>query len=129
MPGDNSVTVAPGTSISFPGDGVTNSIITRVNDMQFNLPNIGVYEIYFQVSITEPGQLCVVLNGVEDPTTIVGRATGTSQLVGFSLIKTTIINSVLSINNPIGETTALTITPIAGGTNPVSANLIIKQIA
>ena len=45
---------------------------------------------------------------------------------GYSLIQTSVINSILSINNPSGEST---ITPVAGGTKAASAHLIIKQIA
>jgi hypothetical protein len=45
----------------------------------------------------------------------------------MSLITTTLPDSILSINNVEASAAALTITPVAGGTNPVSANLIIKQ--
>jgi hypothetical protein len=45
------------------------------------------------------------------------------------LIDVNLIDSVLSINNPIGNASAITITPIAGGFKPVSAHLLIKQIA
>ena len=128
MPDDNLLTIAPGSSVSFPQNGPSNGIISRINGDQFNLPNIGTYEVNFQVSITEPGQLIIVLNSVEDSTSVVGRATGTSQIIGISLIQTFFINSILSINNPISESTALTITPVVGGTRPVSAHLIIKQI-
>ena len=128
MPDDNSLTIAPGSSVSFPQNGPSNGIISRINGDQFNLPNIGIYEVNFQVSITEPGQLVIVLNSVEDSTSVVGRATGTSQIIGISLIQTFFINSILSINNPVSESSALTITPVLGGTKPVSAHLIIKQI-
>lgn len=128
MPGDNSSTVGAGTSVSFPQNGVTNGIITRVNGTQFTLPKIGVYEIMFQVTITEPGQLVIVLNNIQDLTTVVGRDGRTSQIIGMTLIKTTSINSILSINNPVGNSSALTITPLAGGKNSVSCNLVIKQI-
>ena len=60
--------------------------------------------------------------------TVVGRATGTSQIVGLNLITTTSSNSIISISNPSSESTALTLTPLAGGTNPVSAHLVILQI-
>jgi hypothetical protein len=30
--------------------------------------------------------------------------------------------------NPVGNSTALTITPLAGGTDPASATLIITQV-
>ena len=85
--------------------------------------------VQFQVSITEAGQLCVELNGLEQPQTVVGRATGTSQIYGTSLIQTSSANSVLRIINPAGESTGLTITPVAGGTKPVSAHLVIMQIS
>jgi hypothetical protein len=128
MPGDNAATVAAGSPIEFPNDGITNNVvITRLSAGVFNLALIGIYEIFFQVSVTEAGQLVIVLNGAELPYTVVGRATGTSQIVGMSLITTTLPGSILSINNVIASVTALTVTPIAGGTNPVSANLIIKQ--
>jgi hypothetical protein len=128
QPGDNAATVAAGSPIEFPNDGITNNaVITRLTASVFNLALVGIYEIFFQVSVTEAGQLVIVLNGAELPYTVVGRATGTSQIVGMSLITTTLPGSILSINNVIASVTALTVTPIAGGTNPVSANIIIKQ--
>ena len=92
------------------------------------LSNIGVYSVTFQVSVTEAGQLVLNLNGAELPYTVVGRLTGTNQIVGNALVATTSVNSLLSVNNPLGESTALTITPSAGGANPVSAHLVIMRI-
>jgi len=82
----------------------------------------------FQVSVTEPGQLILTLNGADLAYTVVGRATGTSELAGMSLVTTNVINSMLTVRNPAGNSTALTITPLAGGTRPVSAHLVITQI-
>ena len=59
--------------------------------------------------------------------TVVGRATGTSQLVGMSFVTT--VNSTISIMNPPGNSTALTITPNAGGASAVSATLTITRMA
>ena len=59
---------------------------------------------------------------------MVGRATGTSQIVGMAIITTTTINSILTVRHPAGSAAALTITPLAGGTRPVSAHLVITQI-
>ncbi|MHB8882445.1 MAG: hypothetical protein ACYC69_13160 [Thermodesulfovibrionales bacterium] len=129
MPPDNAATVAPGMDVSFPQDGPTSaSGITRIGPSSFMLPAIGTYEVMFQVSVMEPGQLVVGLNGVELPYTVVGRATGTSQIVGMALVSTTVVNSILSIRNPAGGFIALTITPLAGGFSPVSAHLVIKQL-
>jgi len=129
MPGDNAATVAPGTDLSFPQNGPTSAgAITRSTASTFNLAAIGTYQVMFQVSVTEPGQLMLTLNGADLAYTVVGRATGTSELAGVSLVTTSVINSILTVRNPSGNTTALTITPVAGGTRPVSASLVITQI-
>ena len=60
--------------------------------------------------------------------TIVGRATGTSDITCMFLVTITTINSILTVRNLANNTTALTITPLTGGANPVSANLIITQL-
>jgi hypothetical protein len=82
----------------------------------------------FQVSVSEAGQLILTLNGAEVAYTAAGRAASTSQIVGVSLVTTTIINSILTVRNPAANSLALTITPLAGGTVPVSAHLVITQI-
>ena len=55
-------------------------------------------------------------------------ATGTSDIIGMRIITTTEVNSILTVRNPAGNAAALTITPLAGGTSPVSAHLVITQI-
>ncbi|CCG46214.1 conserved hypothetical protein [Halobacillus halophilus DSM 2266] len=129
MPPDNADTVAVGTDVSFPQDGPSSpgTGITRDNDSEFNLADIGIYQVLFQVSVTEPGQLILTLNGADLAYTVVGRATGTSQIIGMALVETTVINSTLTVRNPAGNATALTITPLAGGTRPVSAHLVITR--
>lgn len=130
MPPDNAATVAVGADVAFPQDGPASAsgTITRVGSASFNLSNIGVYQVMFQVSVTEPGQLILTLNNVDLAYTVVGRATGTSQIVGVALVQTTGVNSVLTVRNPVGNFSALTITPLAGGTQPVSAHLVITQL-
>lgn len=87
MPPDNSATVAPGTDVSFPQDGPNSgSGIVRTGPDSFNLTQIGTYQILFQVSVTEAGQLILTLNGEDLAYTVVGRATGTSQIVGMAII-------------------------------------------
>jgi hypothetical protein len=130
MPPNNAATVAVGGDVDFPQNGPTSGtgLIDRLGVDTFNLAAIGTYQVLFQVSVTEPGQLVLTLNTVEQPYTIVGRATGTSQIVGMALVETTVINTVLTVRNPASESTALTITPLAGGTEPVSAHLVITRI-
>lgn len=128
MPGDNAATVAANTAVLFPQDGSSNGSITRLNSSMFLLPTIGTYLVQFQVSVTEAGQLMLRLNGSPIADSVVGRATGTSQIVGLSLVTTTTPNSILEVINPPGNSPALTITPLAGGTHPVSAHLVIIRI-
>jgi hypothetical protein len=130
MPPDNAATVAPNTDVSFPQDGpISGTAITRINASSFNLAGIGTYQVLFQVNVNEAGQLLLTLNGADLAYTVVGRATGTSQIIGMALVQTTAINSVLTVRNPAGNSTALTITPLAGGTRSDSAHLVIMQIA
>jgi len=129
MPPDNAATVAPGTDVSFPQDGPTSgSGIARSGPDAFTLADIGTYQVLFQVSVTEAGQLLLTLNGEDLAYTVVGRATGATQIVGMAIVETTVINSVLTVRNPEGTAAALTITPLAGGTRSVSAHLVITQI-
>ena len=130
MPPDNAATVAPGTDVSFPQDGSNSGAsITRTGVSSFNLSEIGIYQIYFNVPVSEAGQLQLTLNSVPLAYTVIGRATGTSDISGMFLVETTTINSILTVRNPAGNAAALTITPLAGGASPVSAHLVITQIS
>ena len=129
MPSDNTLTIGVGTDVLFPQDGATSGVITRISPSSFQLTNTGTYLITFQVSVTEAGQLDLTLNGVEQAQSVVGRATGTSQIMGTTLITTSSPNAVLTVRNPSVNSTALTITPTAGGAKPVSAHLTILQLA
>jgi hypothetical protein len=129
MPPDNAATVAVSSAVEFPNAGLTSgSDITATSSTQFQLSVIGTYMVSWQVSINEPGQLVLELNGVENLTTVVGRANGASQIVGNRLITTVTSNSILRVVNPTGNSTALTITPSAGGARPVSASLVITRL-
>jgi len=126
MPPDNAVTIPPFGAISFPQTALSNSVITRISASGFNLPDIGTYEVNFQASITEQAQLGIFLNGSLFSSSVVGRATGNTQIVGTSLVTTTTVNSTLSINNL--SFFSITLTPFADGNYPVSAHLIIKKL-
>jgi uncharacterized protein (TIGR03437 family) len=130
MPPDNAATVAPGTDVSFPQDGPVSAgaVIARTSPSSFTLSAVGTYQIMFQVSVNEAGQLLLTLNDVDLAYTVAGRATGTNQIVGIALVTTTVVNSILTVRNPAGNAAALTITPLAGGARSVSAHLVITQI-
>lgn len=129
MPGDNITPVAPGANVEFPKDGPTSGDnITRVSASSFNLAEIGTYQILFNVSVTQAGQLVLTLNGAALDYTVVGRATGASPIIGTALVTTTTANSILTVQNPADNPSALIITPTAGGTEAVSAHLVITQL-
>ena len=135
MPGDNTATVATGAPVLFPTPGLAKtatSITPSVSSptSEFLLGAKGIYQVMFQVSVTEAGQLDLAVNGIELPYTVVGRATGTSQIVGMALVKTSDAVSYISVFNPAANSTALTITTHAGGAaaSAVSAHLIITLL-
>ena len=129
MPPDNAATVAPGADVSFPQDGpIGGAGIARAGASSFNLARIGVYQVLFQVNVDQAGQLLLTLNGEDLAYTAAGRATGTSPVVGLALVETTAVDSILTVRNPASNPAALIITPLAGGTRPVSAHLVILQI-
>lgn len=130
MPPDNASTVAPSQAVDFPQDGPNTdaTVISRFSASEFQLNEIGTYRISVQVSVAEAGQLQLSMNGVPLAYTTVGRATGTSQITMLTLVDVSEANSVLSVQNPPGNVAALTITPLAGGTEPVSASLLIELV-
>ena len=108
MPSDNSATVAPGTDVSFPQNGpIANTDIGRLSPSSFNLAPIGTYQILFQVSVTEAGQLVLTLNGQDLEYTVVGRDTGTSQIVGMAIVETVAANSVLTEKEKYGSSVVI----------------------
>jgi hypothetical protein len=70
--------------------------------------------------------LALSQNGVALGQSVVGRATGTSQIVGTSMVTASAGDTLQVINS--SSPAALTITPLAGGTNPVSAHLTILRL-
>ena len=130
MPGDNAATVAVGAAVQFPHVGPSGGTLppTQASASTVTINASGTYEVTWQVSVTEAGQLQIALNGSGVANTVAGRATGTSQISGSTIITAT-VGQVLSIINPAGNSTALTITPTAGGASAVSATLTLKRLA
>jgi hypothetical protein len=135
MPGNNAATVGVGAAVQFPQNGPTTGAITRSGGSsvtEFVLPSIGTYRVAFSVSVTEAGQLVLDLDsaGVREELayTVYGRATGTSEISGEALVRTAVASATLELLNPAGNSTALTITPLAGGTHAVVASLVIQQV-
>jgi len=126
-PPDNAATVSIGGAVDFPQDGPEDGNIQRLSQDAFVLPDIGVYRVSFVVPVSEAGQLQLTLDGTPLAYTLVGRATGTSQISGESLVQTTTANAVIQVVN-FTSSSALTITPLAGGTAPAASTLIVEQL-
>lgn len=130
MPNDNPATVAATVAVAFPTAGPNTAplgILASGPD-NFTLTAIGIYRVSVQLSVTEAAQMVLTVNGVELPYTTVGRATGTGQLTMVVLITTTTPSSILRVTNPAGAGGVLTLTPRAGGTDPVSATVLIELV-
>jgi len=128
-PPDNSAPILAGQAVAFPHVGSTTGAIVATGPTTFLLPTIGTYLVQFQVDVVEPAQLQLSLNTVPQPSTVVGRSTGTTQIIGVSLVTTTTSNSILQVINPIANN-SLTLPPfdMLNTTHPGSAHLTIIRI-
>lgn len=124
---DNGGPIAGGNPVQFPRIGGTTGAINATGPATFLLPTIGTYLVEFQVDVLAAAQLQLSLNTIPLSTTVVGRATGTTQIIGISLVTTTTANSVLSVINP-PTNIPLTIPAGDGGTHPISAHLVIIRL-
>jgi hypothetical protein len=131
---DNPNDIGPGESVNFPSPSVNPfGIIQRkegTSPNEFVLPPDCIFEITFQVTTNNTGELLVVLNGNELIQTVVGKSGG-GTIVGMSIITTPSGNeSILSINNPVGSPSGgLKIDESSGSlVHPLTCHLIIKKI-
>jgi hypothetical protein len=121
--------IAAGAAVNFPRDGsISATGITPLTTSSFNLATIGTYLVLFQVDVASAAQLMLRLNLAPIPDSVVGRATGSSQITGLSVISTTISNSVLEVINPPSNSTVVVIPANDGGTQAISAHLVIIRI-
>lgn len=125
MPGDNTDTIAINAPLLLPQDGPASGIV-RSSPSEFVLPTTGIYKVAFQASFDEAGQLALDLNGTLIGNTVAGRATGTNQISNTVMIAATALDVLRVING--ASAAALTVTPTAGGTNAVSAWLVIERV-
>lgn len=130
MPTDNSGSIIVGGDVAFPRLGSTSaSDIVPASATSVTLGPIGVYDVYFQVGITDVSgsQLVLTVNNVQQANTVAG-AIGTATIVGRSIITTTVVNSVLTVRNPSGNARSITVTSSLGGASAVSAQLVITRL-
>ena len=137
---DYAATVAVKTSVGtgrvpFPRSGPASvgSATNFDGTSSFLLPSTGVYKVTFGVHTTEPGQLQLELNGADVSSTVAANMNPTSgghPIGGSYIINSTAPNFLLSVINPDGNSTALTITPANGSeTHANSQVLVIERIA
>jgi hypothetical protein len=130
---DNPDPIEPGNAVNFPSPLINPyGSIQRVtgSKTQFTLPPGSVFEITFQVTVQNTGELVIVLNGSELLMTVVGKS-GNGSIIGMSIISTPFgSSSTLSINNPsTASEGGLKIDSATGSlTQPLSCHLIIKQL-
>jgi hypothetical protein len=131
---DNPNPIEPGESINFPKPAINpyGSIqrLSGTSSYEFVLPANGVFEVTYEVTIQNTGELVVVLNGTELSMTVVGKAGG-GQIVGIAIVSTPAgTPSILSISNPSSAAAGgLKVDEATGAlTLPLSCHLIIKQL-
>lgn len=131
MPPNGALVVSEGSAIEFAEDGPSNKMIIRTASDTFLLPNIGIYEVIWVISISGAGQLAIALDSgegfVAQESTVVGRDTFLTQIIGTCLIEAKVAGTLLQVINHTSDN-PMRITPFAGGNEPVTARLIIKQI-
>ncbi len=112
----------------FANNGPKTAGITYATNGQITIATPGVYLVRFVASVSEAGQLELTQNGTELPSTVYGRATGTSEITGQAILSVA-AGDILTLRNPSGNSIALSFTPAAGGTHPdVSASIVIEQL-
>lgn len=126
-PNDNPTAIAQNTAVAFPNTTASTTGITRLTNSTFNLADTGTYLIMFKVNTNTAGQLGIAVNGAVQPSATFGNAADDGIIEGKTIITTTAANTVLSIVNPI--TTAVTVTPSAGGTEATVSDLTIIKLA
>lgn len=129
---DYTTTVAVGAAIPFPRDDFLSGGIIRSSTTEFLLPFAGTYKVDFIIQTTELGQWQVSVAGVAVANSTVGNQNPTSGghlFTGVAFV-TTVSNDVLmSVINPAGNSTALTITPPGGAVTHANVqSLVIRRI-
>lgn len=119
---------APGAAIPFPSNGPTvgADAPTRLTDTTFRINVAGTYEVSYQGSFDEAGQLALAVGGLPVANTRAGRASVTDQ-ISNTVLMTLADLAVLSLVNDLSAG-GLTVTPTPGGSNPGSVVLVIRRV-
>ena len=100
------------------------------NNIVISIGSGWCYDISFFVSVSiRSGQLELIFNGSPVASTVTGIATGTNYIMVSLLLNLAVVNSVLTVRNPTGNSVSLTITPIVGRASVVSVHLRIVRLS
>lgn len=142
--------VAAGSAVNFPrasapavgGIAINNPGAAQTNNTEFILPSVGTYRVTWHISVDEPvqwslwistgpnpvpGGLFVELSAASGAPASVGQSTGTAQLVGDVVFRNSVANSAIQIRN-YASPSAVTVTPLPGGTRAQAVSLIIQRL-
>lgn len=124
-PGSNHV--PPGSAVMFGqvGQSDGSAKITSLGPTTFRLADPGIYSVQFDVPVTVSGQLELTLDGAALACTVTGVGGDGGEIAGHALIPVP-ADAVLSVVNPPADL-QLDIDPHAGGVEPVSATLVIRN--
>ncbi|MEO5646892.1 MAG: hypothetical protein ABIQ56_00940, partial [Chitinophagaceae bacterium] len=125
MPGDNPAPIPSFAPINFPQTSVISGGIARLSASLLQLQGSGSYSISYVVSVNEPAQLGLFVNGSLLANSVAGRSTFNTQIASTSIVNV-VGAATVELRNVSGV--AITLTPFAGGPNPVAAHLSIIKV-
>jgi hypothetical protein len=124
--GSSYVPIDGAVRFDFEGPSTNDDIIHRVTYDTFAVTTSGLYRISFRVPIDEAGTLLVTVNDVNVDYTSTGRSTGTTPIIGESLVQLDAGSHIRIVNR--FSPSALTISNYAGGYGLTVASLVIELV-
>jgi len=139
-----------GSALNFPrasapavgGIVINNPGPAQPNNTEFILPSVGTYRVTWRVAVTESAQWSLWINTAPTPgggglfsevsvasgaPAHVGQAVGSAQLVGDVVFRNAVANSAIQIRN-YASPSAVSVTPLPGGTQAQAVSLIIQRL-
>lgn len=88
----------------------------------------GTYRVEYSVTVAEPRQIALYLNGAVVLSTIYGAATGTVVTTAFAII-TAAANDVLTLRNHLSAAALTLVTPSGGTASNTTNSILIEKLA
>ena len=122
------VSIEPGGILDFEETVRFNDSIKRVSAGNFLLSHPGLYIVQIQLHFLHSAQVAFVINGQEQSDSVLGTSGEGGALQGFCTFRTETADSVLSIINPLQNTRPMVVSLYAGGTIPITSDLMIFRM-